>query len=117
MRMRHLICLCLLLSLSCQDEDTQTVCDTTDPVKNMGWLRNLTKYIQENPDDFFAVSITAYEYNGQSVFNVYDLVSSCAFCDLRDCFGNEFVPEDFNDFMANKTNERKIWCQKPELCL
>lgn len=115
--MRYLICFCLLALIACRNEETFTICDTTDPVKNVDWIKSLTKQIQENPDDYFSVSITVYEYKGQFVFNVYDAVSSCAFCDLRDCAGNKFTPEDFEDFMANKANGRKVWCQNPELCL
>lgn len=114
--MRYLAYLFLLVFLSCDREEALTLCDTPDPVKNLPWLQDLTKHVQDNPGQYTSLTISIYEYNGQTIFNIYDLVSSCSFCDLRDCAGNKFSPDDLSDFIANKKNEQMIWCQNPQMC-
>jgi hypothetical protein len=112
--------LLLLLNFSCKEtepnlEKSITLCGVNDPIKNLAWLKTLTKEIPSNPG-YVMVVISVSEYKGQEIFNIYDMISSCAYCDLRDCAGQEYEPADFTDFIANKQNERKIWCQQPALC-
>lgn len=107
--------LCLLL-ISCQRDEAQQICSTSDLVADLTWLQDLTQHITENPDQYHSVIITRFNYRNQTVFDVYDMISSCVYCDLRDCSGNKFTPENFNDFIVNKTGEQKIWCQNPALC-
>jgi len=115
--MRFLLSVFLLLSFfACEKEEAKMLCNSEDPVHNLEWLRNTTIDIQSDPKYFFVI-ISVFEYRGQTIFNIQDMISSCAFCDLRDCSGKKFTPSDFNDLVTNKKNERKIWCQNPDLCV
>jgi hypothetical protein len=113
--------LILLVYFSCEYEDAITensivLCGVNDPANNLAWLKNLISDIKSDPK-YIAVTITAWQYQGQTIFNIYDAISSCAFCDLRTCNGQKFTPSDFNDFIISKKNEKKIWCLNPDLCL
>lgn len=106
----------ILTLLACTKEEILKLCNSKDPVNNLEWLKDTTFQIQSDPK-YVSVVITVLEYKGQTIFNVYDAISSCAYCDLRDCSGKKYTPGDLNDFVTNKRNERKIWCQNPDLCV
>lgn len=92
------------------------VCGVENAQSNLPWLRNLIAKIKSDTK-YVSVIITVCEYKGKTIFNIQDAISSCAFCDLRDCAGNKYSATDFNDFLVNKKNERKVWCQNPDLCV
>jgi hypothetical protein len=119
---QRIFILLLLVHFSCEceeivpEENSIVLCGVEDPANNLAWLKNLISDIKSDPK-YVAVTITAWQYRGQTIFYIYDAISSCAFCDLRSCNGQKFSPSDFNDFMVNKKNEKKIWCQNADLCL
>jgi hypothetical protein len=117
----HVFILLLFWSFSCQEiepklEKPMNLCGVNDPIKNLPWLNTLTKEIPSNPR-YVMVVISVSENKGQEIFNIYDMISSCAYCDLRDCAGQDYEPADFGDFVTNKKDERKIWCQNQDLCV
>jgi hypothetical protein len=115
--MRLGLCLFFLITFfACRNDETLPLCNSEDPVNNLSWLKRTTADIQSNPNDV-SVVISVFDYKGQTIFNIYDMISSCAYCDLRDCSGQKYAPSDFNDLIANKKNERRIWCQDPDLCV
>jgi hypothetical protein len=115
MRILSLIFL-LLTVFACHNDETLSVCNSEDPVNHLPWLKRTITDIQSDPN-YVSVVISVFDYKGQTVFNIYDMISSCAFCDLRDCSGQKYSPPDFNDLIANKKNERRIWCQNSALCM
>lgn len=115
--MRVWPCIFLLFAIfACHNDETLTVCNSEDPVNNLQWLKRTIADVQSDPN-YVSVVISVFDYKGQTIFNIYDMISSCAFCDLRDCSGQKYTPSNFNDLIANKKNERKIWCQNPDLCV
>ncbi len=106
----------LLIFLACDKEKTITLCNPEDPVNHLPWLKRATSDTQSDPK-YISIVISVFEYQGQTIFNIYDMISSCAYCDLRDCSGQKYTPSNFSDLIANKKNERKIWCQHPALCV
>lgn len=108
-----------VLSCECEEASPQplvAVCGVENPQRDLKWLRDLISQIKADPK-YVSVVITAFDYQEQTVFNIQDMISSCAFCDLRKCSGQKFTPADFNDFLINKRNEREVWCQNPDLCV
>jgi hypothetical protein len=121
MKPRLLFSLLLFIQLlSCTYENAvpltgNATCGVLRPDIELEWLKNLIIEIESDPK-YVSVIITAYDYKGQTVFNIQDAISSCAFCDLRICSGNKFTRTNVSDFISNKTNERKVWCQNKQLC-
>ncbi len=106
----------LVTFFACHNEEALTLCNSEDPVNKLSWLKRTTDDIPSNPN-YVSVVISVFDYEGKTIFNIYDMISSCAYCDLRDCLGQKYTPSNFNDLIANKKNERKIWCQNPALCV
>jgi len=115
MNMMIRIILIALLISACNHEETTPLCNSEDPVASLDWLEDFIEEVERNPK-YHMLTISAMEYQGQTIFNIYEIVQSCAYCDLRDCSGQKYTPSDFMDFITNKTNERKIWCQDPQWC-
>lgn len=114
--MRFVYLFYLITFFACRNDEALTLCNSEDPVNNLPWLKSATSDIQSDPK-YVSVVISVFEYQGKTIFNIYDMISSCAYCDLRDCSGKKYTPSNFSDFIANKKNERKIWCQNPALCV
>lgn len=114
--MFRVIILFILVSISCHEKENALVlCNTEDPVENLQWLSELISQVQSDTK-YTSVTISVLEYQGQTIFNIYDIIQSCVYCDLRDCSGQKFIPADFIDFASAEKNVRKIWCQNPQLC-
>jgi hypothetical protein len=115
--MRFWLFIIVLLALpACRNDQGLALCNSENPVDSLPWLKTTVADIQSNPN-YVSVVISVFDYKGQTIFNIYDMISSCAFCDLRDCSGKKYTPSNFSDLIANKKNERKIWCQNPALCV
>lgn len=110
------IILIALIIGACTGQEALTVCNTENPVENLKWLADFIDEVKTDPR-YQSVTISVMEYDGQTIFNIYDIVQSCVYCDLRDCSGQKYVPADYIHFAANEKNERKIWCQNSLLCI
>ena len=114
--MRLRIILIAFIIAACTRQETLTICNTENPVDNLKWLADFIDEVKIDPR-YQSVTISVMEYDGQTIFNIYDIVQSCVYCDLRDCFGQKYVPADYIHFAANEKHERKIWCQNPLFCV
>jgi hypothetical protein len=75
------------------------------------WLKAKIDSIAAIPDHF-GTTVYRYEWNGEFVYHIENLVSSCAYCELYDHNGIklEFTnDETFQDFLENKKNEVVVW--------
>jgi hypothetical protein len=113
--MRRIILIAIIM-MACTRQEVLTLCNTADPVKNLKWLENFIAQVKTDPR-YQSVTISVMEYQGQTVFNISDIVQSCVYCDLRDCSSQKFMPADYVHFVANKKNEHKIWCQNLQFCV
>ncbi len=106
--MFRVIILFTLVSISCHEkENTLVLCNTEDPVENLQWLSALISQVQSDTK-YTSVTISVLEYQGQTIFNLYDIIQSCVYCDLRDCSGQKFIPADFIDFAQQKRMSEKF---------
>jgi len=106
----------VLITISCNEEEALQICNTENPVNNLKWLADFIEKVKFDPK-YVSVTISVFEYQDQTVFNIYDVIQSCLYCDLRNCSGQKYTPTDFSDFAASKKDVKKIWCQNPDLCV
>lgn len=71
---RFFILVCLMV-FSCHKEEAFPLCDTENPVKNLKWLSDFIKEVKSDTK-YHSVTISVFEYHGQTVFNIYDVVQS-----------------------------------------
>ena len=80
--------------IACTHQEVLTLCNTEDPIQNLKWLKDFITEVKADPR-YQSVTISAMEYQGQTIFNIYDIVQSCVYCDLRDCSGQRYMLKDY----------------------
>jgi hypothetical protein len=74
---------------SCKkDEPAIEVCDLNDPVRNLPWLRNLVKQVQDKKETEIT-TITLTEIGSKPVINYYISYMSCIGCISYYCDGTK----------------------------
>lgn len=102
----------LLLSAACDAGSTSEPFDYDQdtPV----WLKAKIDSIAAIPETF-GITVYRYEWNGEFVYHIENLLSSCVYCELYDQNGMKLELADsgtFQDFVENKTNEVVVWASE-----
>ncbi|MDR2496561.1 MAG: hypothetical protein LBD21_05490 [Tannerellaceae bacterium] len=76
-----------------------TACGVKDPIANFPWLADLIEAAEKDTTLYHAGRIYLEQYKGQDLFVI------CWFADSRgrwfvDCLGNDFVTDDYSEFIA-----------------
>ena len=95
--------LIFLFLISCQKEDTP-ILDIPD-----WFLPQIGKL--EKSGECAGCTITQITFNSNIYYHLYCSYSSCMYCNLFDENGKlvEWDTDEFNNFLANKYNEKIIW--------
>jgi hypothetical protein len=102
-----LIFLFLALLTICCNESNSVSYDNDTPA----WLRQKIDDMSVNIN-YYGARIYRYEWTGKYIYHIMIPISSCAYCEVYDQFGNKVIFKDdymFQDFITNKKNEIIIW--------
>jgi hypothetical protein len=78
------------------------------------WLKAKVDSIAAIPE-IFGITVYRYEWNGEFVYHIENLISSCVYCELYDQNGMkvEFTDDEtFQDFVESKKNEVVVWASE-----
>ena len=76
-----------------------TACGVKDPITNFPWLADLIETAKKDTKAYYKGRIYLEQYKGQDLFVVCWYVESIGRRFL-DCSGNNFVPDDYSEFIT-----------------
>ncbi len=92
-------------------------CNKSDITQPYNYERDTPEWLKEKIDSisviqfYHGAKVYRYTWNGNYVYHIMIPISSCAYCELYDYYGNktEFTNDEFSDFLNTKTGEILIW--------
>ncbi|NQV41605.1 MAG: hypothetical protein HQ506_04545 [Candidatus Marinimicrobia bacterium] len=102
MKKNTYLLLIILLFISC--ENSQAIPELPDQIQS--------RISELSGSEYAGTIIYRYDWRNAQYYHVMIPISSCAFCEMYDEFGNVFEFSDndeLDDFLANRKNEYIVW--------
>jgi hypothetical protein len=112
MKAGFLSLLVLIVLISCKEDKLDMVCNVSDPVNDLPWLKAKAAEIDAEPiSEYFFLEQA--EYNGAYIFTISNCCELCYTIPfVYDCQGNSLDAS----VLASATNRKVIWKSSDNIC-